>query len=588
MSLKGKFVLLIVVVAVIFCITSTLTILFFRSAIQNKNVLVATKKLEILLLEQRRNEKDFISREVKNTAYFKNLQSKYLQLYKTNKDSIAKVITFLSDNPQIIDGEVKGCLNDISVNIASYESVFDKIVNAYTERGYIDFGLEGELRKAVHKAESEVVNSFSNSGANVSILMLRRHEKDYMLRKDLKYLKSYNAEFEKTLQITKGHPNSPLIESYLKEYKKKFIALIEKENEIGLTEGEGLHGELMASVKKIEPLISKVIADVETTYAEYQARSILVLITLMSIGIVLILAICLLVARNILRTLGGEPSLVAEIASQIAQGNLADVNLERKANSVGVILSMFIMAEKLKGTLQVIQEASASIATSSDQLTATAGSLSERANEQAASLEEVSASMEEMVFNIQQNTSNAKETERIAQLSAKDLGEFGSSLVLSLENVQKIAEKIQIINDIAFQTNILALNAAVEAARAGDHGKGFAVVATDVRKLAERCKQASDEIAALTEDCEKSTTQFTLKMKDLLPQVSKTTILVQEITSASVEQKTGAEQVKLSVQQMNEVTQRNAASAEELAGSTEELAGQANKLNQMLEYFRLN
>jgi methyl-accepting chemotaxis protein len=156
----------------------------------------------------------------------------------------------------------------------------------------------------------------------------------------------------------------------------------------------------------------------------------------------------------------------------------------------------------------------------------------------------------------------------------------------SFDSIRTIAEKITIINDIAFQTNLLALNAAVEAARAGEHGRGFAVVAAEVRKLAERSKLAADEIENLSKNSLKITEKTRESLDALVPEIKKTSQLVQEIAAASIEQNSGADQINSAIQQLNTVTQQNAASSEEMATSAEELASQAESLKDTVSFFK--
>jgi methyl-accepting chemotaxis protein len=153
--------------------------------------------------------------------------------------------------------------------------------------------------------------------------------------------------------------------------------------------------------------------------------------------------------------------------------------------------------------------------------------------------------------------------------------------------MRQIAQKIGIIDDIAYQTNLLALNAAIEAARAGEQGKGFAVVAAEVRKLAERAQSAAREIDVVARDSVVLAERAGDLLGAMVPSIQKTSDLVQEITAASSEQSTGAAQINSAVGQLSQATQHNAASSEELAATAEEMRSQALQLQQIMEHFKI-
>ncbi len=163
-----------------------------------------------------------------------------------------------------------------------------------------------------------------------------------------------------------------------------------------------------------------------------------------------------------------------------------------------------------------------------------------------------------------------------------------SSVDQTVKYMRTIAEKVSVIGDIANKTDLLALNAAVEAARAGEHGKGFAVVASAVRKLAESSQSAANEINTLTADSVNVSEKSGDMLRELLPDIERTSQLVQEISASSREQSSGAEQVNSALQQLNEVTQRNASASEEMSSSSEELAVQAQELASNIAFFKVN
>jgi methyl-accepting chemotaxis protein len=195
--------------------------------------------------------------------------------------------------------------------------------------------------------------------------------------------------------------------------------------------------------------------------------------------------------------------------------------------------------------------------------------------------------MEEMAANIRQNADNALQTEKIATQAAGDAKKSGLAVAEAVEAIQGIAGKISIIEDITRQTRMLSLNATIEAARARDHGKGFAVVASEVRALAERSQTAALEISELAGASVIVAEEAGGMLGQLVPDIQKTAGLVQEISAASKEQTSGANQINRAIQQLDSVTQQNSATAEELSANAEELAGQAEMLQQTIAFFQI-
>ncbi|MDX8399301.1 MAG: PAS domain-containing methyl-accepting chemotaxis protein, partial [Gallionellaceae bacterium] len=196
------------------------------------------------------------------------------------------------------------------------------------------------------------------------------------------------------------------------------------------------------------------------------------------------------------------------------------------------------MAGNMASIVADVRESTVMLSGSSNEVAVAAQTLSQSTSEQAASLEETSSSLEQMSASINQNTANAKVTESMASQATKQATEGGEAVTQTVTAMKQIAGKISIVDDIAYQTNLLALNAAIEAARAGEHGKGFAVVAAEVRKLAERSQIAAQEIGELASASVEKAENAGALLVEIVPAISKTSGLVQEISAASEEQST--------------------------------------------------
>jgi methyl-accepting chemotaxis protein len=235
-----------------------------------------------------------------------------------------------------------------------------------------------------------------------------------------------------------------------------------------------------------------------------------------------------------------------------------------------------------------VRNASNGLASASALVSSSAQTLSQGTSEQAASVEETTASLQQMNASITQNAENSRQMEQMALKGAKDMEQSGRAVAESVEAMKTIAEKITIVEEIAYQTNLLALNAAIEAARAGEHGKGFAVVAAEVSKLAERSQGAAQEISALAASSVKVAERSGELLRELAPAIRKTAELVQEVATASREQSAGVAQVNRAMTHVDQVTQRNASAAEELSSTAEEMAAQAETLKYLISFFQID
>jgi len=288
--------------------------------------------------------------------------------------------------------------------------------------------------------------------------------------------------------------------------------------------------------------------------------------------------------KNNLNTLVNAMNEITTAADEISNGNLT-VDIRERSPQDKLMQALAAMVLGLTKVVSEVRSIAGEVAAASQSISTASIEVSKGASAQAAAAEEASSSMEEMVSNIKQNADNAQQTDKIANKSARDAQESGKSVLEAVAAMKEIANKISIIEEIARQTNLLALNAAIEAARAGEHGKGFAVVAAEVRKLAERSQKAAGEINQLSASTLKVSEKSGEMLDKLVPDIQRTAELVQEITAASKEQDTGAEQINKALQQLEQVIQQNASASEEMASTTEELTGQSDQLVSALAFF---
>ena len=280
---------------------------------------------------------------------------------------------------------------------------------------------------------------------------------------------------------------------------------------------------------------------------------------------------------------------VGRVLSAIATGDMTQkIHGEYVGLLAQVQQNVNTTVDKLSEVIREVRQNSTNLGHASQEISRTSNSISNSASAQAAGVEEISTSVEEMAASIAQNTENSKVTDDIATRSASQAKDGGRAVLETLQAMKEIANKISIVDDIAYQTNLLALNAAIEAARAGEHGKGFAVVATEVRKLAERSQEAAQEIGSLTSSSVKMAEKAGGLLEEMVPAINKTSDLVQQITYASSEQTNGVMQINQAMGSLNQQTQQNAAASEELAATAEEMNSQAQHLISLMSFFNIN
>lgn len=452
--------------------------------------------------------------------------------------------------------------------------------------------------------------------AEVQTLELRRAEKDMFLnlasastmaeyqekwRTAKQALESALASFEKAARLQTGASVEKDLEavrvlrSNFSDYEAGLLKVL-----AGIREGAVKSpAEANAAVMPFKPAIhqleksaddlaakhSELMAAMEKDFQADERRVFGFLLGAVAVIVLASVAVSVLITKSITEPLG----VTVRVAQKIAQGDLTETVEAGRKDEMGDLLSaMNEMVASLSRTITEVRTGAGALASASAQVSSTSQSLSQGTSEQAASVEETTSSLEQMNASISQNAENSRATEQMAVKGARDAEESGRTVTQTVSAMTEIAEKVSIIEEIAYQTNLLALNAAIEAARAGEHGKGFAVVATEVRKLAERSQVAAKEISALSRASVAVAERSGKLLEELVPAIRKTADLVQEVAAASSEQASGVAQINKAMSQVDQVTQRNASASEELASTAEEMSSQAEALNQLMGFFRVN
>lgn len=575
-TIKRKLILFISGVAMLLMIIG---FFIFRTFNIVKDIIATStelKDVQVNIVELKEAEKSILLWDLTNSDFYKTGESTYQKAFYAQLDTNLNRINKLKANNLSAGFGLESSLTELLTLHENYRNKFNELSRLKKERGYNDFGIIGEMHTILDALES----NYTSQRNQIDILKIRGLEKDYLLRKKPEYFSRSSDLVDEINSRYGGELGQQLL-----IYKSLFSKLVSIDETIGLNENQGLSIELKKNYETIIALSTTMVDAVNEQSERGRESTSFKILLFIIIGTILAILIGLWIIRGIDTSI----KKAIETISRVAEGEL-EVNLDTDRNDeMGELLvSIKSMVDKIRTIVATVIESSNNIVSASKELSKSSQLMSDAAAQQASAAEEVSSSMEEMAANIDQNAYNAKETERIAKKGSESIEESNYLVERTLDSMKLITQNISIVDEIARQTNLLALNAAVEAARAGEHGRGFAVVAAEIRRLAERSQDAAKDINEKSSlGVEMAETSSKL-LGSTVPEIKKTAELVKEITSASVEQNNGADQVNGAVQNLNQIIQQNAAIAEEMAANSQELHTHADLMIETVSFFKVD
>ena len=620
MTVRAKLIWLGVLVAVAIVLQLVVQRYAMNTIITLEQQKASVAKIEAGMLTLRRNEKDFMARN----------DLKYREKFENNYQSLQAQVASLT---QRLDrsglDSAKG--QRVAEVLEQYRDKFMQLVSVQQKIGlHHKDGLYGSLRKAVHNVE-DVLKAQNNYRLMSDMLMLRRNEKDFMLRSDLKYLDKFNrnvALFEENLAVSSlPNDSKQVIRDRLTQYQNDFLALVEGYKQKGLSSKDGLHGALRSTVHQTETIFKEMDAEVMSRLESQVAWMQTISVALSALFALVIFGFITLLARSIVRPVS-ELSGVMAMASK----NM-DLSVRAKVHGndeIGTMAEVFnTMAEQFQGLIQQVQSSSLQVSKAADGLTEITKQTSQGVKRQQSESGAVTDSMNEMTIAIQSVASRAQDASEVsrsadeearkgrqvvtdASASIRALAEIVENSSRSIQELERESENIGsmlgVIQGIAEQTNLLALNAAIEAARAGDSGRGFAVVADEVRSLAQRSQDSTSDIKAIIERLQAGAEASVQTMKEgceqamvtveqaesagqSLDAITKAVDAINEMNSqiaAEAEQQTVVvDEISRNVSNIARVTEDTAQAADTTTDTSNNLSGLALTLQQHVGQFKL-